>query len=182
MVSQDEVWSQLPLQDFEVLKDVSRNFTTVDNKELGWMGEWEAGTLVTNCCNIVLLAAVADSCSFLFAITTHWIPADDSDAVGIVPLCQHRHGSWAHYSSWTTKITLADFYYKPDRQGASGYLGPHSILRLALIFHEWFLKSQLAIFVCLLSVTASLSSRPQTTVPLSTPSWPSSSSFSSQNT
>lgn len=28
------------------------------------MGEWEAGTLVTNCCNIVLLAAVAASCSF----------------------------------------------------------------------------------------------------------------------
>lgn len=40
--------------DFEVLKDVSKNFATVENEELGWIGEGEAGTLVTNCCDIVL--------------------------------------------------------------------------------------------------------------------------------
>lgn len=30
-VSQDEVWLEVPLQDFEVLKDVSKNFATVEN-------------------------------------------------------------------------------------------------------------------------------------------------------
>ena len=44
--------------------DVSRKFTTVENEDLGWMGG-EAGALVTNCCNTVLPAAVAASCSLL---------------------------------------------------------------------------------------------------------------------
>ena len=44
--------------------DVSRKFTTVENEELGWIG-WGGGALVTNWCNIVLLEAVAASCSLL---------------------------------------------------------------------------------------------------------------------
>jgi hypothetical protein len=42
--------------------DVSRKFTTVENEDLSWMGR---GGRVTNCCNTVLLVAVAASCSLL---------------------------------------------------------------------------------------------------------------------
>lgn len=64
--------------------------------------------------------------------------------------------------------------------GASGYLGPHSILRLYIRFSYIVRGGPIIMPVHLVSVMSSSSSRPQLTVPSPTPFWPSSSSSNSR--
>lgn len=82
---------------------------------VGWGGE--AGALVTNCCNTVLPAAVAASCSLLTSsgavVRAGWLWCCGR----VLPLCQHCRGSWIHHSIQTVEAVHIDSCYKSYRQG-----------------------------------------------------------------